>query len=71
MIKIYPVEVEAVDDAEEPVFKLKAIDAYYATLTIDLLISHNNIDELCQALRQAVALLKLEPVDAPVSTTTD
>lgn len=71
MIKIYPIEIEAVDDDGEPVFKLKAVDENNASLTVDALISPGNVDDFCRALSKAIIMLELEPIHAFVSTTTD
>ena len=60
MIEIYPIEIEAVNEVGDPFFKLKSFDEYSATLTVDSLISPNNIEEFCDALRKALALLQLE-----------
>lgn len=71
MIKIYPIEIEAVDDDGELVFKLKSYDENSASLTVNALISHGNVDDFCRALGKAVIMLELEPIHAPVSTKTN
>lgn len=60
MICVYPIEIEAVDEDWNPVFKLRTFDENCATLTVGAMISPSNIDEFCQALQKALALLELE-----------
>lgn len=76
MFKIYPIEIEAVDSDDEPVFKLRTFDENCATLQVDLLISPDNVDDFCRALHVAVNMLKLEKTsqskpDATLCTTSD
>ena len=63
MICVYPVEIEAVDEEGNPIFKLKTFDEYSATLTVNSLISPTDVDEFCQALQKSVTLLELKNSD--------
>lgn len=60
MMKIYPIEIEAIDTDDELVFKLRTFDANCATLMVSSTISPDNVDEFCQMLHLAVDMLKLE-----------
>ncbi len=59
-IRLYPIEIEAVNEDENAVFKLRTFDERCATLTVDSVITPANIDEFCEALKQALTLLELE-----------
>lgn len=62
MIKVYPTEVEAVDDDGRKVFTLSMFDEASATLTMDTIIgiNDNTATELYEAIRDAIELLRIE-----------
>ena len=60
-MKIYPVKIECSEgDDEELVFKLTTFDTFTATLELNQLISHGNIDELLSKIKEAFNMLDLE-----------
>ena len=65
MIQVYPIEIEAVDENHDPMFKLRAFDESCATLTFDGAIGPDNIDDVCAALQLAVELLELKGKPEP------
>lgn len=61
MIEVYPVKIEAVDDIGEIVFKLETFDESAATIEIKTLVAPGkSLDELLNAIRQGVDMLKLK-----------
>ena len=63
-IRIYPIEIEAIDDDDEPVFKLRTMDAESASLEVRAVLTPANVNNFCDALQRAIKLLELEPDDA-------
>lgn len=61
-IKVYPTEVEAVDDDGTKVFTLSMFDEASAKLMMDTLITlhENGVDDLYEALKTAIELLRSE-----------
>lgn len=59
-IRIYPIEVEAVDETDEPVFKLRTVDAESASLEVRAVLTPANVNDFCDALQRAIKLLELE-----------
>jgi hypothetical protein len=62
-IELYPVKIEAYEDGE-PMFKLEAFDEHCATLTVDTLVSHGNIDELFAAIKDGLKLMRLSKCES-------
>jgi hypothetical protein len=62
MIDVYATEVEAVDEDRNLLFTLKMMDEYCCTMTIkdSLLLSNGNLEEVLNAVKQAVKMLRLE-----------
>lgn len=59
-MKIYPVKIEAVDDANELQFTVTTFDEACAAIELrQTLHSNASLDELCKALRRAFKLLEL------------
>lgn len=63
-IRIYPIELEAVDETDELVFKLRTMDAESASIEVRAVLTPANVDDFCDALQRAIKLLELEPDDA-------
>jgi hypothetical protein len=59
-MKIYPTEIEAIDEDGKLIFKLETVDGFCAQLTINTLVSNSSIDELCAEIKNALLLLDLE-----------
>ena len=61
MISIYPTMIEAVNEHGDIEFKLETFDECCATLIINnKLVDNNNLDELFDAIREAVKKLELK-----------
>ena len=60
MIKIYPVKIEAIDEAGDLAFTMETFDKSAASVDIKTVIGPDNIDELVAAMRSAVQMLELE-----------
>jgi hypothetical protein len=62
MIEVYATEVQAVDEDNNLLFTLKMVDAYCCTMTLKdaLLLSPGNLEEVLDAVREAVEMLKLQ-----------
>ena len=60
MIKVYPIQIEAIDDVSDLVFKLTTFDEYTAELTIKTLVNADMLPELFEALNKAMLLLELK-----------
>jgi len=62
MIDVYATEVEAMDEDRNLLFTLKMMDEYCCTMTIkeSLLLSNDNLEEVLNAVKQAVKMLRLE-----------
>ena len=62
MISVYSTKVEAVDEDHNVLFTLEMIDKAVCTIEIKkpMVISNGNLEEMLEAVRQAVKLLKLE-----------
>ena len=60
MIKVYPVKIEAVDEAGDVAFTMETFDQYAASVDIKTTIGPSNINELVAAMRRAVQMLELE-----------
>lgn len=61
-ITVYPVRIEAYDDTmKEVMFSLEAADGCCATLKIETIIAPGeSLEELFQAIRNGLSLMKLE-----------
>ena len=59
MIKLYPIEIEAVDETGDVVFKLQTFDEKSATLEVKRIISPGDVDDFCNELKRALTLLEL------------
>lgn len=60
-MKVYPTNVEAVDDAGDVVFRVHTFDEHTASIEIQpTVFSEASLEELCAALRQAFKLLELK-----------
>lgn len=60
MITVYPVKIEAVDEAGELQFTMETQDEHCAMVDIRTVIGPKNIDQLTAAMRAAVHLLELK-----------
>jgi hypothetical protein len=62
MIEVYATEVQAVDEDNNLLFTLKMEDEYCCTMTLKdaLLLSNGNLEEVLDAVREAVKMLKLQ-----------
>lgn len=60
MITVYPIKIEAVDEAGELQFTMETQDAHCATVEIKTAIGPDNIDQLTAAMRRAVVMLELK-----------
>ena len=60
MINVYPIKIEAVDEAGDVQFIMETFDAHAATVEIRTAIGPGNIDELTAAMRRAVVMLELK-----------
>lgn len=60
MINVYPIKIEAVDEAGELQFTMETFDEHAATVEIKTVIGPDNIDELTAAMRRAVVMLELK-----------
>lgn len=60
MINVYPIKIEAVDEAGDVQFTMETFDAHAATVVIKTVIGPDNIDELTAAMRRAVVMLELK-----------
>lgn len=62
MISVYSTKVEAVDEDHNVLFTLEMIDKAACTIEIKkpMVLSSSNLEEMLEAVRQAVKLLKLE-----------
>ena len=63
MITVYPIEIEAVDEENTLMFRLKTFDENCAILKTDIEISNSNVDSFCQALKDSVAMLNLKKLE--------
>lgn len=59
-IRIYPVVVEATDEANNHVFRMETFDEHCASLNMKALITPNNVDDICAAIQRALGLLDLD-----------
>lgn len=55
----YPIRIEAVDETGNAMFHLETFDEYTCKLDMHRLLSPDNVDATVEAIRQAVAMLKL------------
>lgn len=60
MITVYPVKIEAVDEAGELQFTIETFDECCATVEIKTTVGPSNIDQLTAAMRRAVVMLELK-----------
>jgi hypothetical protein len=62
MISIYATKVEAVDEDHNILFTLELLDEAACTIEMKkpMVLSNGNLEEVLQAVRQAVKLLRLE-----------
>lgn len=61
MINLYPTTVEAVDEDNNVLFTLTMEDKFCCTMTVKhLLLSNGNLEEVLDAVRQAVKMLELD-----------
>lgn len=62
MIEVYSTQVQAVDEDHNLLFTLKMEDMYCCTMSITkpLLLSNGNLEEVMDAVKQAVKMLRLE-----------
>lgn len=60
-MKVYPVKIEAVDDAGELLFTVEAFDQHTATIELkQSLYSERSLEDLFSGLRNAFSMLDLE-----------
>lgn len=62
MISVYSTKVEAVDEDHNILFTLEMLDKYACTIEVKkpMVLSNGNLEEVLEAVRQAVKLLELE-----------
>jgi hypothetical protein len=62
MISIYATKVEAVDEDHNILFTLELLDEAACTIEMKkpMVLSNGNLEEVLEAVRQAVKLLRLE-----------
>lgn len=62
MISVYSTKVEAVDEDHNVLFTLEMIDEAACTIEVKkpMVLSNGNLEEVLDAVRQAVKLLELE-----------
>ena len=60
MINVYPIKIEAVDEAGDVQFTMETFDTHCATVEIKTVIGPGNIDQLTAAMRRAVVMLELK-----------
>lgn len=60
MIEVYPIKIEAVDEAGDVQFVMETQDEHCAMVNIRTVIGPGNIDQLTAAMRRAVAMLELK-----------
>jgi hypothetical protein len=62
MISTYATEVEAVDEDNELLFTIKILGDAACTIKMEkaMVLSKRNLEEVLEAVRQAVKLLRLE-----------
>ena len=59
--KIYPTQIEVVDDEGDVVLQLETADSATCTIKINhYLIGNNDVDKLCEMIRKGVTMLELE-----------
>jgi len=61
-IKVYPTEIEGVDDSGRKIFTLSMFDEFSATITMNAVIgiNDNTASDLYEAIRDALELLRIE-----------
>ena len=61
-IKVYPTEIEGVDDDGRKIFTVSLFDEFSATITMNAVIgiNDNTARELYDAIRDALSLLRTE-----------
>ena len=61
-IKVYPTEIEGVDDDGRKVFTVSLFDKFSATITMNAVIgiNDNTASDLYEAIRDALELLRTE-----------
>lgn len=61
-IKVYPTEIEGVDDDGRKIFTVSMLDKFSATITMNAVIGVNNntARDLYEAIRDALSLLMTE-----------
>ena len=61
-IKVYPTEIEGVDDDGRKIFTLSMFDEFSATITMNAVIgiNSNTASDLYEAIRDALSLLRTE-----------
>lgn len=61
MIKVYPTEVEAIDeDSQSRVFVIKLEEPDVFSIELTTLVSKGDLDELFESIRKAVSILEIE-----------
>ena len=62
MISVYSTKVEAVDEDHNVLFTLEMLDEAACTIEVKkpMVLSNGNLEEVLDAVRQAVKLLELE-----------
>ena len=61
-IKVYPTEIEGVDDDGRKIFTVSLFDKFSATITMNAVIgiNDNTASDLYEAIRDALELLRTE-----------
>lgn len=61
-IKVYPTEIEGVDDDGRKIFTVSLFDEFSATITMNAVIgiNDNTASDLYEAIRDALELLRTE-----------
>ncbi len=61
-IKVYPTEIEGVDDGGRKIFTVSMFDKFSATITMNAVIgiNDNTARDLFDAIRDALSLLRTE-----------
>lgn len=60
-MKVYPTQVECIDDSGEVVFRVETFDEHTASIKLaDTVVSEKSVDELFASLRTAFTMLDLK-----------
>lgn len=60
MINVYPTKIEATNELGQVMFRMKMFDEHSSSIDIETLLSPSSVDELFAAIREGMAMMKLE-----------